>query len=346
MAPDAYQAFRADIARRGVLCPLEVTSEGVVLDGRERLKAARELGLERVPVRVVAPADELEHIILAALERRQLSASQRAALAVELTRYHELRGEARERQLQNLRQQTEVATLPPRGKTRGVAAGWAGVSPRTLQDAATVRAHDPELFERVKRGELAADVAARRVRRALRDAALPLPAPLPGGPFELVYADPPWQLGNPDGPYAPENHYPTLSLEELNALEVPAAKDACLFLWAVNSLLPEALQVIEAWGFTYLTSLVWVKPSLGLGNWARNRHELLLWARRGSFPAPDPEERPDSVFEAPRGRHSQKPACVYELIERAYTRASKLELFARGAPRPGWVAWGNEVEKA
>jgi N6-adenosine-specific RNA methylase IME4 len=88
-----------------------------------------------------------------------------------------------------------------------------------------------------------------------------------------------------------------------------------------------------------------VKPSIGPGVWLRNRHELLLFARKGSFAPPDPEDRVDSVLEAPRGRHSQKPEVVYELIERMYPQASRLELFARGTPRPGWICWGNEVEE-
>jgi hypothetical protein len=113
----------------------------------------------------------------------------------------------------------------------------------------------------VKAGELAADVAARRVRRLLRDSSLPEAPPLPTGPFELLYADPPWQLGRPDGRHAPENHYPTLPLEEIKQLQPPAAEGAILLLWAVNCLLPEALQVIEAWRFSYLSNLAWVKPS-------------------------------------------------------------------------------------
>jgi N6-adenosine-specific RNA methylase IME4 len=342
MPADQYRAFRSDIAERSITTPLEITAENVVLDGRERLKAARELGIEQLPVRIVAPGDEREYMLLCALKRRQLTASQRAALALELECYRELRGEGSKRRLQNLRQTTEVANLPPRGKTRELAAEWAGVSPRTVQDAATVQAHDPELFARVKAGQLAADMAARRVRRALRDAGLPPAPPLPAGPFELIYADPPWQLGSPDGRNAPERHYPTMALEEITNLQLPAAEDALLLLWAVNCLLPEALQVIDAWGFRYKTNLVWVKPSIGLGNWTRNRHELLLLATRGRFPIAEPDKRLDSVIEAPRERHSQKPARCYELIEQTWPQPSKLELFARQA-RPGWAAWGNQL---
>lgn len=102
---------------------------------------------------------------------------------------------------------------------------------------------------------------------------------------------------------------------------------------------------MEAWGFEYRANEVWVKPSIGMGVWTRNRHELLLIGRRGKASPPEPKARLDSVIEARRGRHSEKPACVYERLERLYPQLSKLELFARGKVRPGWTAWGNEVEQ-
>lgn len=344
MGEEEYAVFRADIQARGLLVPIEITRKGVVLDGRQRLRAARELGLASVPVRLVEAADEIDYMLRAAVLRRHLQPAQRAAIVVEFEGYDELRAEGRKRQRANLRQAAEVATLPLRGKTRDHAASWAAVSPRTVQDVVAVWENDEKLFGQVKRGEVGAALAARKVRRELRDRTLPAPSPMPEGPFEVVYGDPPWQLGNPDNPYAPESHYPTMSLEEIKALAVPAAEDAVLFLWAVSSLLPEAFEVIRAWGFQYKSSIAWVKPSIGPGVWVRNRHELLLVARRGSFPPPEPEDRVDSVLEAPRGRHSEKPELAYERIERMYPRASKLELFAR-ASRPGWQAWGNEVPR-
>jgi N6-adenosine-specific RNA methylase IME4/ParB-like chromosome segregation protein Spo0J len=343
MASREYEAFRADIAARGVQVPLEITAEGVVLDGRQRLCAALELGQEAVPVRVIEPEDELDYMYRAAIFRRELTASQRAALVVDRSEYLRLEAEARKRQRANLAQAAEGATLPPRGKTREHGAQMAGAGGRTVQDAVTVRKHDLELFERIKHGRISAALAARQVRRRLRDEALPPAPPLPQGPFDLTYADPPWQLGYPDSPHAPENHYATMELDPIKAIEVPAADDAVLFLWVVSSLLGEALEVVRAWGFECKTTICWVKPSIGLGKWVRNRHELLLVCRRGNYPPPDPEDCVDSVVEAPRGRHSEKPELFYELIERMYPQASKLELFARGAPRRGWSAWGNEV---
>jgi N6-adenosine-specific RNA methylase IME4 len=344
-----FGAFVGDISRRGILSPLELDDDGVILDGHERHRAATWLGLETVPVVVVAPADPVEYMLQAALGRRHLSASQRAALAIELASYQQLRDEAEQRRLANLRQNqagTEVAGLPPRGKTREIAAEQAGVSPRTIQDAATVREHDAELFEDIKAGKIAADQAARRVRRRLRDAQQPPPPPPPEGPFELIYADPPWQLGHPDSRHAPENHYPCMPLDQIKSLTIPADDNSILFLWAVNQLLPDALEVIAAWGFDYAANLAWVKPSIGLGVWTRNRHELLLVGRRGAISPPEPDQRPDSVIEATRGRHSAKPEAIYELIETAYPHLSKLELFHRGQPRPGWTTWGNQSNTA
>jgi ParB-like chromosome segregation protein Spo0J len=178
MAADEYAAFRADIAERGILVPLEITAEGVVLDGRHRLEAATELGMELVPVRVVAPQDAHEYVLLAALHRRHFTASQKAAVAVELDSYRETKAQAEQTRLANLKPTAEVAALPPRGeRTREIAARLAGVSARTVQDVATVHEHDPELFARVKSGDVPAHRAARKVRRQLRDERIPAAPP-------------------------------------------------------------------------------------------------------------------------------------------------------------------------
>ena len=341
-----FAAFRLDIGRRGLLVPLEITPSLEILDGHLRLRAALELGLESVPVRIVEAADELEYMVLAALQRRQLDAGQRAALALELEQYQQTAAEAKARQRANLKQnaQPEGAGLPPRGKTRDLVAGWAHVSPRTAQDAITVQTADPDLFDEVKRGAISVDRAARQVRQRQRDAKLAQAPPLPDGLFDLIYADPPWRLpGQRDSSRAIENHYPTLPLDEIKALTVPAAGQALLYLWAVNSFLPQALEVIDAWGFTYATNYAWVKDRWGLGHWNRTQHELLLVATRGEVSPPAEGRRASSVIHAARRRHSQKPAELYELLERLHPQTSRLELFARQS-RPGWTAWGNEAQ--
>ena len=185
--------------------------------------------------------------------------------------------------------------------------------------------------------------------RARRDVKLDAQtSPWAEGRYPVIYADPPWRYDNhPTGDRIVENHYPTMPIEEICALPVSgiATDDAVLYLWATSPLLPYAFQVIEAWGFEYRSSMVWVKPSIGLGYWARTRHELLLIAKRGNFSPPAPADRPDSVVFAPRGRHSAKPHVLYEIIERSHPGLPKIELFCR-TPRKGWAVWGNEVPEA
>lgn len=345
MTVDEAAGFQADVELRGIMTPLDITEAGVVLDGRHRHRVALALGLEEVPVRIVSPEDEVDYMLAAALQRRHLTPSQRAALAIEHVGYLERRARAAERKKANLRNSgLDVAPLPHRaGRTREYAAKVAGVSPTLIQQTLTIQKRDPARFQQVIAGEILVGPALKQLQREERYAQIGPSPPLPEGTFDLICADPPWQLGSPASTYSPEQHYPTLPTGAICELPVPAADQAALFLWAVTSLLPDALEVVNAWGFTYKTAFVWVKPSIGLGNYARNRHELLLLATRGSLPLPPPERRLDSVLEADRGSHSEKPDRAYELIERMYPGAHRLELFARGKPRAGWKAWGNEV---
>jgi N6-adenosine-specific RNA methylase IME4 len=169
--------------------------------------------------------------------------------------------------------------------------------------------------------------------------------------YPIILADPPWKFevfeaeSGLDG--AADAHYPTMPIDEIAKLSVAklATPEAVLFMWALACNLPEALQVLGAWGFEYVTHMIWVKDRRGgLGYWLRNQHELLIIARRGDMPTPLPANRPPSVISAPRRGHSRKPDEAYELIERMYPELPRIELFAR-ARRPGWDAWGNETEK-
>jgi N6-adenosine-specific RNA methylase IME4 len=175
--------------------------------------------------------------------------------------------------------------------------------------------------------------------------------PLPSGTFDVIYADPPWEYANQIMGHGPASgHYDTMPMSNLLALTVPAASNATLFLWVTNPLLQEGLTLMEAWGFTYKTNLVWVKRNLqrpGLGWYVRGRHELLFIGTRGQHVPDQRGKAPlSSVLEAGVQEHSRKPLAAYELIESMYPEARRLELFARGPRRAGWEAWGNELEEA
>jgi N6-adenosine-specific RNA methylase IME4 len=166
--------------------------------------------------------------------------------------------------------------------------------------------------------------------------------------YPVILADPAWQFrvhigaGNDD---SADQHYPTMDTDAICALPVAdlATPDAVLFMWTPACNLPDALRVLEAWGFEFVTHAVWVKPKAGkLGHWVRTQHEDLLIARRSAMPTPLPANRPPSVFNAPRREHSRKPDEAYELIEKMFPDLSRIELFARNT-REGWDAWGNEA---
>jgi N6-adenosine-specific RNA methylase IME4 len=166
--------------------------------------------------------------------------------------------------------------------------------------------------------------------------------------YPIIYADPPWCYENPamgsEGRKV-ENHYPTMALEEIVALPVAqlAADDALLYLWATAPKLAECIDVLRAWGFEYRTNGIWDKELFGMGYHFRNQHEQLLVGRRGDMPAPAMGAQPPSVYRERRTEHSVKPVFYYEMIEAAYPMMPKIELFARGAARPGWTTWGNQA---
>jgi N6-adenosine-specific RNA methylase IME4 len=163
-------------------------------------------------------------------------------------------------------------------------------------------------------------------------------------PYDLILADPPWRYKGvtttPDRTI--ENHYPTCTVEEIISHRPDAAENSLLFLWATVPLLPEALQVMSGWGFTYKSNATWDKLRIGMGYWWRIQHEHLLLGVKGKVPVPDESVRVSSVYREARTKHSRKPLCVYEWIEKAFPGKNKLEMYAR-SPRHGWAAWGNEV---
>jgi len=184
-----------------------------------------------------------------------------------------------------------------------------------------------------------------RIRKALSAGAKHETPPLPVGTFSVVYADPPWAYDNSGFDQSAASQYPTMPLPEIAALPV---SDLCndqtvLFMWATSPLLPDAVAVIDAWGFEYKASMVWDKGRApGMGWFVMTHHELLLIATRAGNP--HPLERPVSVMRFTPGAHSAKPHEVYGIIESMY-HGPYCELFARER-REGWESFGNELPDA
>ncbi|KXB00031.1 hypothetical protein AKJ41_04485 [candidate division MSBL1 archaeon SCGC-AAA259O05] len=166
---------------------------------------------------------------------------------------------------------------------------------------------------------------------------------LPEGEYNVILADPPWEYEwSLTMTRKIENQYPTMTFEEIKNTDVPAADDAVLFLWATAPRLPQALEVMEAWGFEYVTNAAWDKGKIGMGYWFRGQHEHLLVGKKGDFSPPEQDKRVSSVVREERTKHSAKPGRVHEIIESYFPDAKCLELFARGE-REGWTLWGPEA---
>lgn len=167
---------------------------------------------------------------------------------------------------------------------------------------------------------------------------------LSGRTFATIMADPPWNYGNQATRAATDNHYVTMSVDDICAMPVKdfAADNAQLHLWTTNGFLRQAFDVMDAWGFSHRSCFVWCKTQMGIGNYWRVSHEFLLLGIRGS--ATFENKALKSWAELDRGKHSAKPESIRAMVESAF-HGPRLEMFGRMAA-PGWTVFGNEVERS
>jgi ParB-like chromosome segregation protein Spo0J len=291
MDGELLNALVVDIRANGLREPI-VEFEGLILDGRNRYEACRRANCEP-RLEPFEGDDPLAFVLSKNLHRRHLNESQRAIIMARIATL----GRGGDR------------SNPPRGVLQPDAAKALQVGVRTGQRAKVVLERGvpelvcpgvatlaPEVQNKLVteplaklRGALKAVTRAQRERQLAASAA---EASLARGRtlYSVIYADPPWRFE----PYsresgldrAADNHYPTLDIEAIRDIRPPAAADCALFLWATVPMLPEAMRVVEAWGFTYKSHFVWGKDRAGTGYWNRNKHELLLIATKGNVPAP------------------------------------------------------------
>lgn len=386
LTEEEYKQLEANILSEGIRDSLLVWN-GILIDGHNRYEIATKHGLSYdVQEKEFADRAEAERwIILNQFGRRNLSAYDRSILALKLKPIIE--AEAKKNQgtrndLTSVRNLTEVATDEKQGcqksdkadvvvapkkpiDTKKEIAKAAGVSHDTIAKVEKIQAKaTPEIKKAVKSGEMSINQAYQATRREEKKAEVKkriddyakvqtgvVDIVAPKKKYNIIYADPPWKHDAwAAGNKAPNLHYPTMTTEEISALPISelADNDCALFLWATYPHLPEALQVIKAWGFDYSTAaFVWVKknktadtPFFGCGAWTRANSEICLLATRGHVQRLDASI--SQIIEAPIEEHSKKPDIVRELIERLVGKLPRIELFCRH-PAVGWDIWGNEA---
>lgn len=377
LSAEEFEKLKTNVLAEGIRDPL-VTWQGILLDGYHRYKIAQECGLEYKTVEVELPDRDAakEWILINQLGRRNLTEQeasyyrgklysarkqqgartdltsgknyQKLNSAQELGRQYGVSEKTIRNDEQFSRAVDKVASEVGDDAKQAILSGKASVPKERVEQLIDINLEAPKYIEPILNGSLSIADAVRQIKRADRIEKIvqKTAEPLDGiGVFPVIYADPPWEYEHPiSDSRRIENQYPTMSLDAIMSLPVNdiAADDAILFLWATTPLLRKGLLVMQAWGFDYRTSMVWVKPSIGPGQWVRQRHEYLLIGVRGDIPTPKGEDKPDSVIEAPREEHSKKPEIVYDIIERMYPELPKVELFSR-RKRENWAAWGNEI---
>lgn len=167
--------------------------------------------------------------------------------------------------------------------------------------------------------------------------------------YDICVIDPPWKFSSNSKAKPGRNamrHYECMTIAEIKALPVAEmmAKDSLLFMWTTAPMLRKSIDVPEAWGFRYVTEMIWDKQRTGTGFWVRGQYEFCLIYRRGKFPCPRPAPFKSSVIEGARREHSRKPDSLQDRIDAVWPDARKLEMFARQS-RLGWTSLGNEAGK-
>ncbi len=369
MQPEEFDRLRTDIFMNGYDPKQPVwIYQGAIIDGWNRYQVCKALG-------IVPPFQEFKGSTLEAVQfivrtnnRRDLNSSQRAAIAVEAEDLiAALKREARERQLSTLKQGSETPSPvvqliaqrengPEQNKVRTQLAETFGTNRQYVSDAANIKAEDPEAFKAIKSGKKTITQHKREAkekhreerRKANAEKAAAVPDPIEAGArFATIMLDPPWDWGdegdiNQMGRAKPD--YATMSLHELLNLPIPdlSDNDCHLYMWITNRSLPKGFQLIERWGFRYITMLTWPKPSFGMGNYFRGQTEHILFGVKGSqaLKRKDAPTLLPAWSRGPNG-HSSKPKEIYNFIE-SCSPGPYLEMFSR-VNREGWKTWGADV---
>ena len=165
---------------------------------------------------------------------------------------------------------------------------------------------------------------------------------VPTGPFHVISIDPPWPYGTDYDPATRRaaNPYPEMSLEQIKAIELPAADDCVLWLWTTHKFMRHSFDLLDAWGFRDVAIVTWVKDRMGLGSWLRSQSEFCIMAVKGKPPICLTNQT--TVIHGPLREHSRKPDEFYALVDQLCVGA-KLDYFSR-QPREGWQQVGNTTE--
>lgn len=325
-----------DIKAHGQILPIIVSLDDQVLDGRNRLAACKLVGVEPYTLVWDGEGSAVDYVRSMNLRRRHLTQDQKAAIGNELAEFA-----------------AAQRPHPPPGRTKGYEiekiAAEVGVGTRTMERVRRVKKEAPELHKKVLEGKLPLKRAEAEIKRADQKKAIAKYVP-PKGRYSVILTDPSWPYRQKLKALGRELPYPPQTLEQIKAKPPPADTNCTIYLCSTNAHLPQAFDVLEAWGFRYTGAMItWGKvdksgkPRRGMGHWLIGATEHVLIAVKGK---PLHEGwHGTSLLLAERGANSEKPDELYALIEKLSPAAPKLEMHSRKA-RKGWVTSGAELPAA
>jgi N6-adenosine-specific RNA methylase IME4 len=363
--PAELVLLEASIAEEGCRDPVIVWDEtGILLDGHQRVGICDRLGKPYRETRLSLP-DRLAAKIWVSknqLQRRNLTDDQRAMVEATLTDLEIERakqerakagraagGKATPEQIADrLGDNVSPERSESKPRAREAAAKRSGLPERKIRQAISLKRNAPELAARVQSGEMPLAAAVRETKRAevvqRLESIETKTAKAAVGVYDVVVVDPPWPMAKIERDCRPnqqaELDYPTMDLAEIEAIKIPAAPDAHVFLWTTQRFLPDAFSILAAWAVKYVLIFVWHKPGgpqpFGLPQY---NCEFCLYGRRGTPQFIDTKAFP-TCFQAPRAEHSAKPEAFYETLRRV-TAGRRIDMFNR-RPIEGFDVWGKE----
>jgi N6-adenosine-specific RNA methylase IME4 len=352
LSQEEYTGLEASIVAEGCRDAI-VTWDGTIIDGHNRYEICQRHGIVfRTEARDFPDRDAvIVWIIDNQLSRRNISAYARVSL--ELKKAPLIAKAARENQrLSPGRGKKGSLNLDKVLDTAKEIADLSGVSRAQVARVQKIEQKAPEeVKERLVSGDLSINEAYNAVRKQEKEAQQQLALEAietlsePTGKYHVLVVDPPWpyEKRKDDITHAGKVEYPTMTIDELAALELPAEDDAILWLWTTNAFMHEAFHLCEAWGFQQKTIITWVKQRAGIGQWALGQTEHCLLCVKGKpvHNSAHITHMTTALF-ADRREHSRKPDEFYDLVEKmCYGR--KLDYFSR-EKREGWDQWGAEAD--
>ena len=334
------------IRLNGVIQPIWISEDNIIISGHRRVNACKILGIEEIEVEVKEYSDSL---IIEANRYREKTWKEKLREAEELEKI--LKSKAKENQVGNLKQFQDTVCPNSDKRSEPINTGKEiskvlGMGRDTYYRIKKIKEKVPEFIDKIDEGKLTVNQAYNKLKaEEKKEYAKKVNIPFPDGKYSVIYMDPPWPIGSiviDKWESSIEDKYPTMTLEEIQALPIESlsADDCALFMWTTHTFLPDALKIIEKWGFRYHCLITWDKGN-GWTQFGFNRRtEFLIYAYKGKMLINQYGEAIPTLISEPKTIHSKKPDIIRDMIKNK-TPEKRLEMFARGK-YDGWDVWGNE----